>query len=65
MKMGLGALGLTLFLRLRMAFVSCMHLAGEHIKWNDFENKSVSLKEFSSSRNLGVVYLKARFWFSS
>ncbi len=36
-----------------------MHRVGEHTMWKDFENKNVELREFSSRRSLGVVYLMA------
>ena len=39
---------------------SSMQRVGEQTIWKDFENSNCGVREFSSRRNFGVVYLNAR-----
>jgi hypothetical protein len=65
MKRGFETWGLMAFRRRRMEVTREMQRVGEQIRWKDFENRSWSVRAFSSSRSLGAVYLKARFWLES
>ena len=61
MKSGFSARGFTAFLLRNIPVTRSMQRVGEQTMWNDFENTRAGFRAFSSSRSLGVVYLKPRF----
>lgn len=60
MKMGRGEVGERARRRRRIEVTSEMHLVGLQIRWKDLDISRVGVRDSSSSRSLGVVYLKAR-----